>query len=63
MEAEMDTHTNDRPTVNRGPPATQSKDAVTHQELTNLVNFLRTIGDDTPPVRSATDEFLEQNTP
>jgi hypothetical protein len=39
------------------------KDAVTQQELANLVSFLRTIEDDTPPIKSATDEFLEQNAP
>jgi hypothetical protein len=36
---------------------------VTQQELDNLLSFLRTIEDDTPPVLSATDAFLEQNAP
>lgn len=37
------------------------KNAVTQQQLDNLLNFVRTIEDDTPPVRSATDAFLDQN--
>ena len=59
----MAKHTIDIPNGNGGTIATKIRDAVTQQELTNLLSFLRTIEDDTPPVRSATDEFLEQNTP
>ena len=59
----MEKHTLDIPNGNGGTTATRIRDVVTQQELTNLVSFLRTIEDDTPPVRSATDEFLEQNTP
>jgi hypothetical protein len=37
------------------------KNAVTQQELDDLLNFVRSIEDDTPPVQSATDVFLDQN--
>jgi cytochrome c peroxidase len=63
LDAVMDKHTLDIPNGNGGTTATKIRDVVTQQELTNLVNFLRTIEDDTPPVRSATDDFLEQNAP
>jgi hypothetical protein len=59
----MDKHTIDIPDGQGGMTTVKVRDAVTQQELANLVNFLRTIEDDTPPVRSATDEFLEQNSP
>jgi DNA-binding beta-propeller fold protein YncE len=63
LEAAMDKHTIDIPDGQGGMTTVKVRDAVTQQELANLVNFLRTIEDDTPPVRSATDEFLEQNSP
>ena len=59
----MDKHTIDIPNGQGGTTTVKVRDAVTQQELATLVSFLRTIGDDTPPVRSATDEFLEQNSP
>ncbi len=37
------------------------KNAVTQQQLSDLLNFVRSIKDDTAPVQSATDVFLEQN--
>jgi DNA-binding beta-propeller fold protein YncE len=63
LEAVMDKHTIGIPDGNGGTANVKIKDAVTQQELANLVNFLRTIEDDTPPIKSATDTFLEQNAP
>jgi DNA-binding beta-propeller fold protein YncE len=61
LEDVMGKHTIAIPNGSGGTVDTKIRDAVTQQELDNLLSFLRTIEDDTPPVLSATDAFLEQN--
>jgi cytochrome c5 len=63
LEAVMDKHTILIPDGQGGTTTVKIRDAVTAQELGDLVNFLRSIGDDTPPAISATDEFLEATAP
>lgn len=63
LEDVMAKHTLAISNGNGGTVDTRIRDAVTQQELDNLLSFLRTIEDDTPPVQSATDAFLEQNAP
>jgi cytochrome c peroxidase len=63
LEDVMAKHTIALADGNGGTVNTRIRDAVKQQELANLLNFLRTIADDTPPIKSATDTFLEQNAP
>jgi DNA-binding beta-propeller fold protein YncE len=61
LEEVMAKHTIAISNGNGGTVDTKIRDAVTQQQLANLLSFLRTIEDDTAPVQSATDAFLEQN--
>ncbi len=57
----MAKHTLTVPDGNGGTTTAPIQTAVTAQQLTDLLSFVRTIEDATPPVESSTDVFLEQN--
>ena len=61
LEDVMAKHKIDVSDGNGGTTKVAIQAAVTAQQLSDLLNFVRTIEDATPPVDSATDEFLEQN--
>jgi hypothetical protein len=61
LEDVMTRHTIQVPDGNGGTTTQTIEESVTQQQLSDLLNFVRSIADDTPPVVSATDAFLEQN--
>jgi DNA-binding beta-propeller fold protein YncE len=61
LEDVMAKHKIDVPDGNGGTTKVTIQNAVNAQQLSDLLNFVRTIEDETPPVDSATDVFLEQN--